>query len=71
MYASTNPTRVTSDCSTTDGHASVSTTGRYVSTNVKMKRDVLQSFWRRSGLAPRAGGRWRPAPDVIAFLSSL
>jgi integrase/recombinase XerD len=52
------------------GHASVATTGRYVSTNVRMKREVLQAFWRRAGLAPRAG-RWRPAPDVIAFLSSL
>ena len=51
------------------GHASVATTGRYVSTNMKMKRDVLQSFWKRSGLERRAGGRWRPAPDVIAFLS--
>lgn len=52
------------------GHASVATTGRYVSTNVQMKREALQAFWRRAGLAPRAG-RWRPAPDVIAFLSSL
>jgi integrase/recombinase XerD len=53
------------------GHTSIATTCRYVSTNVKMKRDVLQAFWRRAGLAPRAGGRWRPGPDVIAFLSSL
>lgn len=53
------------------GHASVATTGRYVSTNVQMKRDVLQTFWRRAGLAPKAGRRWRPAPNVIAFLSSL
>jgi site-specific recombinase XerD len=53
------------------GHASVATTGRYISTNVQMKREVLQAFWRRAGLAPQAGRRWRPAPDVIAFLSSL
>jgi site-specific recombinase XerD len=53
------------------GHASVATTSRYITTNVQMKRQVLQSFWHRSGLAPRAGQRWRPAPDLIAFLSSL
>jgi len=53
------------------GHASVATTSRYISTNVQMKREALQSFWKRAGLAPTAGKRWRPTPDVIAFLSSL
>jgi site-specific recombinase XerD len=53
------------------GHASVATTGRYISTNVQMKREVLRAFWQRAGLARQAGGRWRPAPNVIAFLSSL
>ncbi len=53
------------------GHASVATTSRYISTNVQMKREALHSFWKRSGLAPTTGKRWRPTPDVIAFLSSL
>lgn len=53
------------------GHASVATTSRYISTNVQMKREALQSFWRRAGLAPTAGKRWRPSSHVIDFLSSL
>ncbi|MEW6073241.1 MAG: tyrosine-type recombinase/integrase [Planctomycetota bacterium] len=53
------------------GHASVATTSRYIGTNVQMKRKALQSFWRRAGLAPTAGRRWRPTPNVIALLSSL
>lgn len=53
------------------GHASVATTGRYIQTNVEMKREVLQAFWHRAGLARRAGGRWRPTSGLIAFLSSL
>jgi len=53
------------------GHASVATTGRYIATNVEMKREVLQAFWRRAGLAPRSDRGWRPAPGLITFLSSL
>ena len=53
------------------GHASVATTSRYASTNIQMKREALQSFWRRSGLSLQAGKRWQPTPGVISFLSSL
>ncbi len=53
------------------GHASVATTGRYVSTNVQMKREALQSFWRRAGLVPLKSQRWRPPADLLAFLESL
>jgi site-specific recombinase XerD len=53
------------------GHASVATTGRYVATNVEMKREVLQAFWQRAGIRGRGDRRWRPAPSLIAFLSSL
>jgi integrase/recombinase XerD len=53
------------------GHASVATTGRYLSTNVEMKREVLQAFWRRAGLRCAGERRWRPASSVIDFLSSL
>jgi site-specific recombinase XerD len=52
------------------GHASVATTGRYIATNVEMKREVLEALWQRAGLA-RRNRRWRPAPGVITFLSSL
>jgi hypothetical protein len=53
------------------GLTSIATTSRYLSTNVKMKRDVLNAFWRRAGLTRKPTGRWRPTPTLLAFLSSL
>lgn len=53
------------------GHASVATTSRYITTNLKMKRDVLEAFWKRAGLEKRSRSRWRPSPKIIAFLESL
>lgn len=53
------------------GHSSIATTGRYIATNVDMKRQVLQAFWRRTGLRRGGEPRWRPASSVITFLSSL
>src|SRR6059036_2377770 len=35
------------------GHTSISTTSRYVTTNLQMKRQVLEAFWNESGLATR------------------
>jgi integrase/recombinase XerD len=53
------------------GHASVSTTSRYVTTNLQMKRQVLDAFWRRSGLAPTAARKWQPSAKLLAFLETL
>jgi integrase/recombinase XerD len=53
------------------GHASVATTSRYITTNLKMKRDVLEAFWKRAGLTPTAPKSWRPSPKLLAFLESL
>jgi integrase/recombinase XerD len=53
------------------GHASVATTSRYLSTNTKLKRDVLSAFWRRAGLTRNPARRWRPPSDLVTFLSSL
>lgn len=53
------------------GHASIATTSRYISTNVDVKRDVLDAFWRRAGLVKGPQRRWRPTPHLLAFLSSL
>jgi site-specific recombinase XerD len=53
------------------GHATVSTTNRYVSTNLRMKRDVLEVFWKRSGLSTSRSAPWRPKPGLLAFLESL
>jgi site-specific recombinase XerD len=53
------------------GHASVATTSRYLTTNLKMKRDVLDAFWKRAGLEKQTGPRWRLSPKLLAFLESL
>jgi integrase/recombinase XerD len=53
------------------GHASVATTSRYITTNLQMKREVLEAFWKRAGLDPSAPRRWRPSPKLLAFLESL
>lgn len=53
------------------GHASVSTTSRYVSANLAMKREVLESFWRRSGLTPSKAAPWHPKRSVLAILDAL
>lgn len=53
------------------GHASINTTGRYLSTNLEMKREVLEAFWQRAGLEPKSRRPWKPSPGVLAFLESL
>lgn len=53
------------------GHASIATTSRYITTNLQMKRDVLESFWKRAGLSPTRPTPWKPKPDVLSFLDSL
>jgi len=56
------------------GHVSVATTSRYITTNLQMKREVLEAFWKRAGIPESRGakrGRWSPSADVLAFLSAL
>jgi integrase/recombinase XerD len=53
------------------GHSSVATTSRYITTNLQMKRDVLDAFWKRAGLDPAAPRRWRPTSKLLAFLDNL
>ncbi|MDZ7751527.1 MAG: tyrosine-type recombinase/integrase [Gammaproteobacteria bacterium] len=53
------------------GHASITTTSRYVTTNLKMKREALEAFWKRAGIAPARVTPWQPKPDLLAFLDSL
>ena len=53
------------------GHASVSTTSRYITTNLQMKQQVLDAFWKRSGLAPTGARKWKPSPKLLAFLQTL
>ena len=53
------------------GHVSIATTSRYISTNLRMKREVLEAFWNRTGLAGAGDTSWKPTPDILAFLESL
>jgi len=53
------------------GHASVSTTSRYITANLQMKRQVLDAFWKRAGLAPGGTRKWQPSPKLLAFLQTL
>lgn len=53
------------------GHASITTTSRYVTSNLQMKRDVLDAFWKRAGLVRGERAPWRPKSELLRFLSSL
>jgi site-specific recombinase XerD len=53
------------------GHATVATTNRYIATNLAMKREALEAFWKRSGLTNTRAERWRPRPNLLQFLESL
>jgi len=53
------------------GHASIATTSRYIATNLKMKRDALQSFWKYASIEPVQTKPWKPKPDLLSFLKSL
>lgn len=53
------------------GHASIATTGRYLTTNLQMKRDAMQVFWKHAGIEPSRSKPWKPKPDLLAFLQAL
>lgn len=53
------------------GHASVETTNRYVATNLRMKRDVLDAFWKRAGLEKGRNPQYCSSPKLLSFLESL
>lgn len=53
------------------GHASIATTNRYVSTNLKMKRDALEAFWDQAGITKPMAKPWKPSAKVLELLRSL
>lgn len=53
------------------GHTSVATTGRYITTNLQMKREAMQAFWKKAGIEPANAKPWKPKADLLAFLQSL
>src|SRR5215469_16025368 len=53
------------------GQASLATTSRYLATNLRMKRDVLQTFWKHVGIKPDLTKPLKPKRDLLALLRSL
>jgi site-specific recombinase XerD len=53
------------------GHASVATTGRYATSNLKLKRAALEAFWAATGMSAPKRNRWRLTPKLSSFLQSI
>ena len=53
------------------GHASVATTGRYATSNLKLKRAALEAFWAATGMSSPKRNRWRLTPKLSSFLQSI
>ena len=52
------------------GHASVATTGRYATSNLKLKQAALKAFWAAAGLTSPRSPRRRPGSQLVEFLRS-
>lgn len=50
------------------GHASVATTGRYLTTNLKMKRDAMQNFWKHAGIGFCCIKDWRLRKGTLTLI---
>ena len=53
------------------GHASIATTNRYVSTNLRMKREALAAFWNQAGIANKSIRPWKPTKKLLELLRSF
>ncbi|NIE81393.1 site-specific integrase [Asaia sp. As-1742] len=53
------------------GHSSIVTTNRYISTNLKMRRDAIETFWQHAGIETIKDKPWKPKQDLLSFLQSL
>jgi len=53
------------------GQASLATTSRYLATNLRMKRDVLQTFWKHLGIKLDLAKPLKPKRDLLTLLRSL
>jgi site-specific recombinase XerD len=53
------------------GHASVATTGRYATSNLKLKRAALEAFWAATGMSSPKRRHWRPTAKLSQFLHSI
>jgi|SRR5271157_2976407 len=52
-------------------HMSLASVGRYITTNLQMKREAMQTFWRHAGIEPSRAKPWSPTPDLLALSQSL
>jgi hypothetical protein len=50
------------------GHATIS---HYITTDLQMKREAMETFWQHAGIEPFKVRPWTPKPDLLAFLQSL
>jgi integrase/recombinase XerD len=53
------------------GHVSVATTGRYATSNLKLKCAALEAFWKATGMSSPRSKRWCPSPSLTNFLGSI
>ena len=47
------------------GHSTIATTNRYITSNLQMKRDALEAFWKRAGLESSPRTKWRASPKLL------
>ena len=40
------------------------------SSNMQMKREAMQAFWKKAGIEPANTKAWKPTADLLAFLQS-
>ncbi len=52
------------------GHASVATTGRYATSNLKLKQAALKAFWATAGLSSPRSPRPHRSSQLVEFLRS-
>jgi len=53
------------------GHVSVATTGRYATSNLKLKCAALEAFWKATGMSSPRSKRWHPSASLTNFLGSI
>lgn len=53
------------------GHCSISTTSRYLQTDLAAKEKTLKRFWERAGITHDRQPEWSPSRGVLEFLNSL
>ncbi len=53
------------------GHESVRTTNRYTKSNMNMKRQALDAFWKTVDLSEGPSDSWTPKPELLEILASL